>query len=758
MAKSHLQTTAPPLGRGTSLGDIRVVEIGPRAAGSILGMLMADQGATVHKVISRVISAPDGHAEIVWNRRKSVLVADDTRLEQLIRAADVVIDCSVPGSRRLDFAQARALRTDIVHCSFPARSDGTDWPVVDVDPLVGALTAVHRASETNEDVRYNPLYLSSTMAAVWSASAVVAALIERDRTGAAQELVISLEEAMLLAWGRHLVTMGRSLDAGVRLPLIAQYECADGRWVQLHGNYEAKWSRIILEATGHPELVAEAEQLVREGRPTDESNRLWRDRFASFMRLRPAEEWEEIINAAGGACAVCRPIEEWLALEHPPAAGLIAEVTNGSRSTIQPGLAVDLAAHSPGPAQPSSRRANPALGSASGEQGPLSGVKVLDLSILIAGPAGGRALAELGADVIKIDDPHRIPSEASWEDLTRGKRSILLDLKREEGRRIFWELAESADVVLTNQRPGRLEALGLGFDAVARRCPAIIYQSMNTYGYDGPWSDRAGWEQLIQASCGIQVRRGGRDGKPAVITPWVSDYGAGMLAAFAITLALRERRRTGSAYHGRTSLAQSATLMQLRYAFGAAGQRPPEIEGPGARGESAVCGLYEASDGWVLIDMRDWPSRPPLPELRAIFEDERFATDSSRVRNDDALRDAMAVAVRDYGASSLIALLGGHGVPAVRLATVREIGAALGLHESEAASPYARDNHPLREWVGFLMSRLGWDAAPARARRRAPTPGEHSVEIVRALGRADSAVGLLLADEVITDQIRPPRP
>ena len=193
MAKSQLSATAPPLRLGTSLGDIRVVEIGPRAAGSILGMLMADQGATVDKVVSQVVTTPDGHVEIVWNRRKSVLAADDTRLSQLIRAADVVIDCTVPGSRRLDFAQARELRTDIVHCSFPARSDGTDWPVVDVDPLVGALTAVHRASETNEDVRYNPLYLSSTMAAVWSASAVVAALIERDRTGTAQEIVIPLE-------------------------------------------------------------------------------------------------------------------------------------------------------------------------------------------------------------------------------------------------------------------------------------------------------------------------------------------------------------------------------------------------------------------------------------------------------------------------------------------------------------------------------------------------------------------------------------
>ena len=175
----------------------------------------------------------------------------------------------------------------------------------------------------------------------------------------------------------------------------------------------------------------------------------------------------------------------------------------------------------------------------------LEGVRVLDLCIVLAGPTCGRALAEFGADVITIDDPRR-PSQPIWTvDVNRGKRSIVLDLKTPEGLEVFWDLVDTADVIVQSHRAGALDRLGIGYEAVKRRRPGIIYTSINAYGFGGPWEERPGWEQLAQATSGMQVRHGGREAQPKLVTYPVNDYGTGLLAAYGVALALLERERTG---------------------------------------------------------------------------------------------------------------------------------------------------------------------------------------------------------------------
>ena len=170
---------------------------------------------------------------------------------------------------------------------------------------------------------------------------------------------------------------------------------------------------------------------------------------------------------------------------------------------------------------------------------------MLDLCIVLAGPTCGRTLAEYGADVIKIDDPARPYDPSGSLDVNRGKRSILLDLKQEAGRQVFFDLLETADVVVENYRKGSLAKLGLDYDSLKQRKPDLVYASLNAYGYDGPWSERPGWEQLAQATSGMQARRGGRDAAPMLMPYPVNDYGTGMMGAYAVALALHERNRTG---------------------------------------------------------------------------------------------------------------------------------------------------------------------------------------------------------------------
>ena len=281
-----------------------------------------------------------------WNRGKTVIEADaidSAAIEELVRDADVLIDATTEGSpHRVDAQAATALNDRIVHVRLPALA-GRDLPVDEPDGLVGAMTAAHQVSDKDETIRYNTLLMPSLLAAARAASAVLAALRNRDATGTAQIIEVSLYEAMLLAWGRHLVRKGKSVETGPRLPLVAQYRASDGRWVQLHGNYETKWSRIVLEAAGRPDLVEEAATVVREARADPETDALWRKRFAEVIATKPADYWEREISAAGGACVICRPTDEWLAHEHPRAAGILVELDSGNgHQVVAPGHAVDI--------------------------------------------------------------------------------------------------------------------------------------------------------------------------------------------------------------------------------------------------------------------------------------------------------------------------------------------------------------------------------------------------------------------------------
>ena len=251
------------------------------------------------------------------------------------------------------------------------------------------------------------------------------------------------------------------------------------------------------------------------------------------------------------------------------------------------------------PARPSSSNGGGDVMSA------LQGIRVLDLCIILAGPTCGRTLGEFGADVIKIDDPTRILDPIGYIDVNRGKRSIMLNLKTEEGRGVFWKLVESADVIVENNRKSAVERLGLGYEAVKKVKPDIVYASLNAFGYDGPWSERAGWEQLAQGTSGMQVRRGGRDGRPMLAPYAVNDYGTGLMGAYAVALALHERNRTGKGQSVDSGLALTAGILQSPYFLDFEGYDRADIEGVDARGYSTGSRLYQAADGWLYLHCPD---------------------------------------------------------------------------------------------------------------------------------------------------------
>jgi crotonobetainyl-CoA:carnitine CoA-transferase CaiB-like acyl-CoA transferase len=232
----------------------------------------------------------------------------------------------------------------------------------------------------------------------------------------------------------------------------------------------------------------------------------------------------------------------------------------------------------------------------------LDGVRVIDLCIILAGPTSARTLAEFGADVIKIDSPHR-PQVAFHNDINRAKRSILLDLKTPEGLEVFWRLVEDADVVVQNFRKGVADRLGIGYEAVRARKPDIIYGSMNTYGQVGPYAGRPGHEQIAQAASGMQARFGG-DGRPVLQPFAVNDYGTGYMGAYGVALALLHRKRTGQGQHIDTALAYTATMLQSSLIQDYSGKTWDEPRGQDSVGSGPLHRAYEASDGWLFVTSR----------------------------------------------------------------------------------------------------------------------------------------------------------
>ena len=263
--------------------------------------------------------------------------------------------------------------------------------------------------------------------------------------------------------------------------------------------------------------------------------------LTNIFLTRTAQEWEDLINEAGPPTVRCLDSAEWLHEPHAREAEIIVELDDPELGPmLQPGIQVRMGGtpgeiRGPRQALDADREdilaelsaTVPAAMRAPGERlsKALEGMTALDLCIILAGPTCGRTLAEFGADVVKIDNPSRENGIMLHEDINRGKRSVLLDLKRAEGRDVFLEMAADVDVVVQNYRQGKVGGLGVDYESVRQINPDVIYASLNAFVEIGPWAERAGWEQLAQSASGMMTRYG--DTSPTLQPFAINDYGTG---------------------------------------------------------------------------------------------------------------------------------------------------------------------------------------------------------------------------------------
>lgn len=387
--------------------------------------------------------------------------------------------------------------------------------------------------------------------------------------------------------------------------------------------------------------------------------------------------------------------------------------------------------------------------------GPLTGLRVLDMSRILAGPTCGQILGDLGADVIKIERPGQGDDTRKWgppfvkdadgEDTresayylcaNRNKRSVEVNIAEPSGQALLADIAAQSDVLIENFKVGDLRRRGLDYETLALRHPGLVYCSVTGFGQTGPYAPRAGYDFLIQGMGGIMSVTGEADGQPTKVGVGIADVMTGMYATVAILSALRVRDATGEGQHIDMALfdTQISWLINQGLDYLTAGASP--IRRGNAHPTVVPYETFPAADGWFIIAIGNdgqfakFCAEAGRPELA---DDERFATNPARVVNHDALIAVMREITQTRTEAQWMADLAAVGVPC---GPVNDIPGAIDDPHALARGSRVKQPHPLAAsgFVETLGNPMKLSKTPVTYRRPPPMVGQHTAEVLAELG------------------------
>ena len=631
----------------SALDGITVLDLTSGPAGALATMFLCDHGARVIRVVDVQDTTPRRGGYLVWDRGKACVRLDLSRITvptspgttsatveptasylRLLRNADVLVEDFSPSSSLqaiVPFDWLSALNPRLVHCSITAY--GKHGHLKDEPPIDDLVLARMGILATQPGFRPAPVHvvhpLPSVGAALFAAQGIAAALLAREKTGLGRYVETSLMAGALLyhpkVTGEKLAPNTFQTHPSGSAPFYSVYECADGNWVQLgcvHRGFVATAATVmdIKYVLDEPRFGG--------GRmpPTEEAEMELRAIVAQAIRTRPYAEWARIFETADVPFAQARHTEEGIDDPQVQANAMVVELQDPEvGSMTQMGVPVRLSQTPgavPGPRQLSSTQGDDVLAGlsevamsfdsavrpATPFDPPLKGVRILEITNLIAGPTAGRLLADLGADVIKMEplegDLSRPIGRTYFFNLNTNKRSLSVNTRLPEGKDVAQKVAATADVLLANLRPGATERMGLGPGVN----PRLIETHVTGYGATGPYARRPGIDPLAQALMGLERAQGGPENPPsfpAQLAP--TDFTAGALGALGTILALFVRQRTGVVQRVDTNLLNGGIVLSSEWFTRYQGKTRRPLADKGQYGLNPFHRLYQVNDGWLYV-------------------------------------------------------------------------------------------------------------------------------------------------------------
>ena len=758
----------------SALNDVRVVDLSVGIAGPVATMFMADFGADVVKV-----EQPGGDPARAdpgfptWNRNKRGIVVDpvDTehrqRLSDLVRGADVLVvnDASASAGRGLDVEAATRDNPGLVVLEVPPFAGPTPWyGGKESQGLLAAFTgpALRQSSWDGGPIETIPpqlLYIQG----VWGATCALAALIERNVSGYGQLVTVSGVHAMMEACTGSITLDPSDPPApttngpGGPSPVYSRYRCGDDRWVFVAA-LTPKFQARLLKCLGIEDMLDDERLAGALERMLLPDNRGWvRKRVEQIFASGSRDEWMAKLSEAGVPAGPLLVREDWLDHEQVKAIGMRAEVDDPERGrVVMPGVPTVLTG-SPG----SVRTSAPGLGEHDAEvrswtprprpegapptqeppAGPLRGMRVLDLGAILAGPYAGHLLAELGADVIKVEPPTGDSFRVRGFTYNRGMRGLAIDLRDERGQNALYAMAARSDVVIDNYRPGVLADLKITYDRLSAVNDKIVTLSISGYGEGGPQSSLPGFDPVLQAASGMMTAQGGDD-EPVFYTIAINDVAGAVLSTFGITAALVHRQHTGKGQRIWTSLVGASAIMQSGELTRFEGREPPPVGGRDFAGREPLRRFYAVADGWIRVDADAGQVDPTALTGAGLTGFTTLGPSASAAELDAALARAVANLSRDEAAERLYQAR----VPAAAARHTNELLTDDRMVEAQVVHYHRRSD-------GRPYTTAGRFAAFSRTQRtdvlEPPGLGEHSTEVLREAGLPASEVDSLLEGEVV---------